>query len=144
MPLALVDLPTDLVAELEALIALLVVFLLKVELPNLFVDRTSRQAVHSDTFLADAQSLFEALVRLRRRASQLVQDGEVQQTVTARSIHRPELALSDGKGLAEASDGLVGHALLEVVHTNQEVGVARFQAVLEVELLDQLDVLDIA
>ena len=83
-------------------------------------------------------------MRSRWRASQLVQDGEIQQAVATRSMHRTELALSDGEGLAEASDRLVSHALLEVVHADQEVGVACFQAVLMVKLLDQLDVLDIA
>ena len=96
VPLVLVDLPSDLVAKFEALVSLLVVFLLEVELPDLFMHRARRQAVDSDALLPDPQRLFEALVRLRGRTPQLVQDAEVQETVTARGVQRAELALPDG------------------------------------------------
>ena len=59
-------------------------------------------------------------------------------------MQRTELALPDGKGFAEACDRFVGHILLEVVDADQEVSVARFQAVLVVKLLNQLNVLDVA
>ena len=82
VPLILVDLPSDLVAKFEALICPLVVFLLEVELPDLFMHRARRQAVDSDALLPDPERLFKALVCLSGCTSQFIQDAEVQEAVT--------------------------------------------------------------
>ena len=55
-------------------------------------------------------------------------------------MHGLELGLADGESFAEAGDGLVGQVLLEIVESDEEVGIARLQAVAIEELLDQLDV----
>ena len=58
-------------------------------------------------------------------------------------MHRVELEFADGESFAEARDGLVCHVLLIVVHSHQEVRVARLQTFSVEELLDKLNILDV-
>ena len=55
-------------------------------------------------------------------------------------MHRAKFALSNCKGLAQASCCFVSLILLEIVDSHQEVGVACLEAVLIEELLNDLNV----
>lgn len=107
------------------------------------MNRGRRQAFHSDFFLPDSERSFEVLSGHRLRASELVEDAQVEKTIRTRDVHRLEFRFSDGQGFTEAGDGFVRQVLLEVVQADQEVGVACLQTVGVEQLLNELDVADV-
>ena len=98
----------------------------------------------ANRFLSYPQGLLEVRLSLLRKASQLVKDTQVDKAVTTGQMRSSDFSYSDLKCFVEASNRLVGHALLKVVYSHHVVGITGLNTVLGVYLLNKLHIPDVA